>query len=137
MAIGYGIEPVSDRGPRRPMGNCDDGILPPACATFWTIPASVVGIECTRHLVKDEHLGFVTRARARDSLCRWPPESLVPISPTSVSSPCRQLLDEAAGTRLAKGCVDGGIRYCGFAECQVGAHRVVKQRELLRHIADL
>ena len=41
--------------------------------------------------------GRRTSARASDSRCRWPPDSVVPRSPSRVSSPSRQRGDEPVG----------------------------------------
>ena len=81
--------------------------------------------------------GSFRKMRAMDSRCFWPPDSLTPRSPTTVSSPSRQ-----GGQHVAKPGAAGRVldlRRRGFepAVGDVVADRAAEQEHVLLHDADL
>ncbi len=76
--------------------------------------------------------GRRTRARASDSRCRWPPDSVVPRSPSRESRPCRQRCDEPVGLGGAQRRPHVLVRHV-LAEGDVAAHGVVEHEGRLGH----
>ncbi len=76
--------------------------------------------------------GRRTSARASEIRCRWPPDSVVPRSPSRVSRPSRQRGDEAVGLGGAQRGPDLLVGDVG-AQRDVAADGVVEEERGLRH----
>ena len=76
--------------------------------------------------------GRRTSARASESRCRWPPERVVPRSPSRVSRPSGRAATKPSAWAVRSASHTVVVGHVG-AERDVAAHGVVEQERLLRH----
>ena len=127
------------RAPRRPARSSPCGRRsrssvesPPRWRIAARMRASTSGSTAEVASSSTSRRGRRTSARASESRWRWPPDRVVPRSPSRLSSPSRQRGDEAVGLGGAQGRPHLLVGDVG-AQGDVAAHRVVEEERALRH----
>ncbi len=137
----------SGRGRGRRAGPCAATVLS-RCATTSAVRPSMsrhraswtrISLSESSALVasSSSRIGASRRiARASATRWRWPPDSLTPRSPTSVSKPSGRASANSVTCAASRGAADLGVGGAGPGERDVVPQRPVEHGRVLRHVGD-